>query len=258
MTFPDLKPYLDEKVAQYNRAAFIPDDPICIPHAYSKVQDIEIAGLFAATLAWGQRKTIIAKCRELMHYMDDRPHQFIVNHSEQDLKSLMHFKHRTFNTTDLLYFIHSLKAMYSNNDTLEGAFCFDTFEDDKVENGLNRFYQTFFGLPDAPARTAKHVASPAKKSACKRLNMFLRWMIRRDEQGVDFGIWHSAKPSDLMCPLDVHVDRIARNLGLITRKQTDWLTTQELTAALRTLDPDDPVKYDYALFGIGVMEKPFG
>lgn len=249
----DLKSFLDEKVELYNQPSFIPEDPISIPHQFSKKQDIEIAGLFAATLAWGQRKTIINKCNELMNIMDHAPHDFILNHKENELKRFLDFKHRTFNPTDTLFFIDFLKSHYSKNESLETAFTGGTTGD--MESYLSNFHNTLFAYPDAPDRTRKHVATPTRKSACKRLNMFLRWMVRKDNKGVDFGIWEEIKPNQLICPLDVHVERVAKRLGLLQRKQTDWKAALELSENLRELDSKDPVKYDFALFGIGVMEK---
>ncbi|MDR1742471.1 MAG: TIGR02757 family protein [Dysgonamonadaceae bacterium] len=246
-----LKAFLDSKVEHYNNSAFIESDPISVPHRFSLKQDREIMGLFAATLAWGQRKTIIAKCLELSRRMDDAPYDFIVNRSDNDLRRLLGFKHRTFNDTDLLYFTDFLHRHYAQSDSLEEAFLTDgTFV--SIENSLVNFERRFFDSPDASARTRKHVATPARKSACKRLNMFLRWMVRNDGKGVDFGLWQRISPRNLICPIDVHVDRTARRLGLISRPQTDWQAALELTANLRALDADDPVKYDFALFGLSV------
>ncbi|HTF21576.1 MAG TPA: TIGR02757 family protein [Chryseolinea sp.] len=250
----ELKPFLDEKVELYNRPDFIKADPVSIPHQFSKMQDIEIAGLFAATLAWGQRVTIIKKCRELMALMDNDPHAFVLNHSERDLEVFGQFKHRTFNLTDTLYFIEFLRWFYGQHDSLEEAFLVDGSAED-IHDGLVRFHNLFFSLPGHPERTRKHVATPDRKSTCKRLNMYLRWMVRRDDRGVDFGIWRRISPAQLICPCDVHVDRVARSLRLIRRKQTDWITAVELTRKLRTLDKDDPVKYDFALFGLGVEQR---
>lgn len=247
----DLKDFLDEKADHYNRAGFIKDDPISVPHLFSKKQDIEIAGLFAAVLAWGQRVTIIRKCKELMQMMDNDPHHFILHHSDDDLKPFLDFKHRTFNATDALYFIEFLKWFYQHHDSLEAAFA-SSPSDETVENGLIRFQKLFFSLESAPHRTKKHISSPERKSTCKRLVMYLRWMVRQDNKGVDFGIWKNIKPAQLVCPCDVHVDRVARKLKLIKRKQTDWQTALELTTQLRKLDPLDPVKYDFALFGLGI------
>ncbi|MDR1518235.1 MAG: TIGR02757 family protein [Dysgonamonadaceae bacterium] len=246
-----LKAFLDEKVARYNNRGFIESDPISIPHRFSLRQDKEIIGFFAATLAWGQRKTIIAKCLELSQRMDDEPYHFIVNHTDNDLRRLLGFKHRTFNDTDLLYFVDFLRRHYAQSDSLEDAFLTNgAFV--SMENSLIHFERRFFDSPDAPLRTRKHVATPARKSACKRLNMYLRWLVRKDDKGVDFGLWRKISPKDLICPIDVHVERTARRLGLISRPQTDWQTAIELTANLRALDADDPVKYDFALFGLSV------
>lgn len=247
-----LRDFLEEQVDIYNRPAFIESDPISIPHQYQKKQDIEISGLVAAVLAWGQRKTIINKCREFFAYMDNAPHDFVLHHQEDDLKPFLNFKHRTFNATDALYFIAFFRHFYQQNHSLEEAFCQEvTKESPTVETGLINFRKLFFSLPDYPERTRKHIATPARNSACKRLNMFLRWMVRRDDRGVDFGIWQTLRPAQLVCPCDVHVNRVARQLGLITRKPTDWHTALELTENLRKFDPIDPVKYDFALFGMG-------
>jgi uncharacterized protein (TIGR02757 family) len=261
-----LKLFLDSKVAQYNQPDFIKNDPVSIPHLFTKKQDIEIMGFWAATLAWGQRVTIINKCKELIELMDGAPYDFIINHHETDLKKLLHFKHRTFNDIDTLYFIAFFRYHYENHDSLESAFIpnktvilSDSEESVNlqlpVETALNHFRSYFFSLPDFPHRTKKHVSSPSQKSTCKRLNMFLRWMVRKDDCGVDFGIWNQLKPADLIMPCDLHVDRVARKLNLITRKQTDWQTAVELTQRLREFDPTDPVKYDFALFGLGIEEK---
>jgi uncharacterized protein (TIGR02757 family) len=251
-----IKDFLDEKVAQFNRPNFIELDPISIPHRFTKKQDIEIAGFFAAILAWGQRKTILNKCSELLECMDNAPHDFMLNHTEGDLKAVLGFKHRTFNEVDALYFIHFLSWFYRNQDSLEKAFLIgQTGAVDSMESMLTQFQRHFFSLEDAPSRTKKHISSPATRSACKRINMYLRWMVRQDDQGVDFGIWKQISPAQLICPCDLHVDRVGRKLGLITRKQTDWGTAVELTQVLRSFDPLDPVKYDFALFGLGVEEK---
>ena len=255
MDHSELKDLLDEKVALYNNPAFIENDPISIPHLFQKKQDIEIAGFWTAVLAWGQRRTIINKCRELFAMMDFAPHDFVLNHSENDLKRLESFKHRTFNATDTLYFIHFFKQYYREHDSLENAFTPTNTIQTDIKSRLIHFHQQFFALEDFPARTKKHIPTPERKSACKRINMFLRWMVRKDDKGVDFGLWNNINSSELICPCDLHVDRVARSLGLITRKQTDWLTAIELTDNLRRLDPDDPVKYDFALFGLGVIER---
>jgi uncharacterized protein (TIGR02757 family) len=250
-----LKDFLDKKVEEYNKPSFIEHDPICIPHLFRKKQDIEIAGFFASIFAWGNRTTIINKSKELMKMMDDQPHQFITEHSERDLQRMLLFKHRTFNATDLLYFILFLKEHYRTSSTLETAFTGNDKKLTGVEQALTYFHDYFFSLPDAPVRTRKHIATPARHSTCKRLNMFLRWMVRKDNAGVDFGIWKHLQPASLICPIDVHVARVANRFGLIDRKQVDWFTALELTSHLKKFDPLDPVKYDFALFGLGVVEK---
>jgi uncharacterized protein (TIGR02757 family) len=252
----ELKAFLDQKVLQYNSLSFIANDPICIPHQYTKKQDIEISAFVAAVLAWGQRVTIINKCRAFFELMDNDPYNFVLNHEEGDLKRFLNFKHRTFNATDALYFLAFFKHHYSKFDSLEDAFLRDgSGENWNAEKALTAHFGYFFSLDDHPIRTYKHIPNPTKKSACKRLNMFLRWMVRKDDQGVDFGIWNRIPTSALICPCDVHVDRVARKLGLVSRKQTDWQTAVELTAKLKKLDPMDPVKYDFALFGLGIEEK---
>jgi len=255
-TQADLKLFLDKKVAYYNQPLFIGADPISIPHLFTKKQDIEIAGFFAAIFAWGNRTTIISKSKELLQLMNNQPYEFVLHHSANDLKNLAHFKHRTFNTTDLLYFIYFLKAHYQQHLSLETAFFPQPAATAVIEDALNYFYGLFFSLDSAPDRTKKHVAAPFKGSTCKRLNMFLRWMVRSDNKGVDFGLWKTATTADLICPVDVHVGRVARRLNLIKRVQTDWLTAVELTENLKQFDALDPVKYDFALFSLGVDEKP--
>jgi uncharacterized protein (TIGR02757 family) len=248
-----LKDFLDKKVGQYNTPDFIPNDPISIPHSYAGRQDKEIMGFFAAIFAWGQRKTIINKCKELGNRMGNVPFTFITQHNDSDLKNLLEFRHRTFNDTDLLYCIEFMKRHYANYNSLEDAF-FPT-ENMDVESGLDYFRSYFFSHLDAPGRTRKHIPSPAQKSACNRLNMYLRWMVRKDENGVDFGLWTKVKPSRLICPLDLHVERTARKIGLLEREKPDWRAAMELTDNLRILDPEDPAKYDFALFGISIEEK---
>lgn len=252
----DIQSFLDEKVEQYNQPGFIENDPIVIPHAFRKKQDIEIAGLLAAIFAWGQRKTIINKSKEFLNMMGNQPHAFVLECQEKDLKPFVDFKHRTFNGTDALYFLHFFRWFYRQNDSLETAFSDGLQKEDATtEQALIYFFNHFFSLSDHPKRTYKHISTPKRKSACKRINMFLRWMVRNDNKGVDFGIWKEIKMAQLVCPCDLHVDRVARKLGLITRKQTDWQTAVELTNSLRRLDALDPVKYDFALFGLGVEEK---
>ncbi len=253
----DLIAFFNKKVDQFNQPSFIKDDPVFVPHQFKKKQDIEISGFFAATFAWGIRTTIINKSMELMKRMDLHPYNFVLHHSVKDLRGLLEFKHRTFNATDLLYFIEFLKHHYSQHDSLETAFfpVKDHHNENAVEKGLNHFYQYFFSLEDAPSRTRKHVAAPQRNSSCKRLNMFLRWMVRKDNCGVDFGIWKNISPSQLICPVDLHVARVAKRFGVLDRKQVDWQAAIELTQYLRKLDAKDPAKYDFALFGLGILEK---
>jgi len=247
------KGILEDAFLRHHNTDFIKDDPLQIPHQLTLKQDVEIMAFFASTLAWGQRKTIINNCKKLVSLFEGNPYHFILNHREEDLKRFEGFKHRTFNTTDLLYFIAFLKHHYEQNESLETAFSIHLNENDEtVEKALIGFHDYFTSLEYFPPRTRKHIASPTRNSACKRLNMFLRWMVRQDEQGIDFGIWTQIKPSQLLCPLDVHVERQARALGLIERKQSDFKTVLELTKNLKQLDPNDPVKYDFALFGMGI------
>jgi uncharacterized protein (TIGR02757 family) len=248
-----LKDFLDKKVDAFNQPSFISADPISVPHRFTLQQDIEIAGFFASIFAWGNRTIIIKKSLELMQLFDNRPYSFIIDHCDNDLKALLHFKHRTFNTTDLLYFVQFLRHHYCLHDSLESAFFPEKTM--TVEEGLNHFHRYFFSLQEAPERTRKHIAAPFRNSTCKRLNMFLRWMVRHDDRGVDFGIWKKITPAALICPVDLHVARVARKLNLIQHTQTNWQTATDLTAQLRQFDAADPVKYDFALFGLGVMEK---
>ena len=250
-----LKEFLDKKVDEYNQLFFIDGDPISVPHRFSKKQDIEIAAFFASVFAWGNRTTIIRKSNELMKLMDDAPHDFCMHHSKKDLKKLLSFRHRTFNTTDLLYFIEFFKHHYAVHHSLETAFTkWMDKNDETIEKGLTGFYHYFFSLADAPARTKKHIASPEKKSSCKRLNMFLRWMVRKDNKNVDFGIWKKIAPAQLICPIDMHVARVAKRFGLLEGNQPNWQSALALTEHLAGFDKEDPVKYDFALFGLGVME----
>ncbi len=249
----NLHEFLEERVTQYNRPGFIKNDPIQIPHSYSKKQDVEITAFWTSMLAWGQRVTIINKSKELFGLMGDSPHDFMVNHTEEDRAKFLDFKHRTFQATDTLYFLAFFQQYYRKHESLETAFSQHLSADAlHVGQGIAGFHDAFFALEHAPKRTRKHIATPIRKSTCKRMNMFLRWMVRKDDAGVDFGLWQQLKPSQLLMPLDVHVDRVARSLGLIERKQTDWQTVLELTECLRAYNADDPVRYDYALFGMGV------
>lgn len=249
---------LDQQYKQQHHKAFIVTDPISVPHRFSQKQDIEISGLFAAVFAWGIRKTIINKTNELMHLMDDAPYDFCLHHKEAELKKMLSFVHRTFNATDLLYFIHFLKHHYQKEKSLESAFFKNQITQEpivNVEDGLNHFYQYFTSLEDFPSRTKKHIAHPNAHSSCKRLNMYLRWMVRKDDQNIDFGIWESIKPADLICPLDVHVVRVANNIGILQTNKVNWQTALLLTHYLKQLDPKDPIKYDFALFGMGVNKE---
>jgi uncharacterized protein (TIGR02757 family) len=255
---PAIKQLLDQKVKQYNHIDFIEKDPISIPHLFTKQQDIEIAAFFAAIFAWGNRTTIIQKSKDLLERMDNAPFEFCTQHHAADLKKLIGFAHRTFKDTDLLYCIAFFKQHYATQKSLETAFFTDQTLGKKiktVEAGLINFKNYFFSLEDAPGRTKKHIASPENGSTCKRLNMFLRWMVRKDQHGVDFGLWKAISPADLIIPIDVHVARVSKTFGLIARPQIDWLTALELTDYCRTLDARDPVKYDFALFSLGVTEK---
>lgn len=249
----DLQSFLDKKVKEYNNTSFIENDPVSIPHLFSGRQDIEIMGFFAAIFAWGQRPTIINKCKELIQRMDGRPYEFVKDHSNNDLKNLLGFKHRTFNDTDLLYFVSFFHQWYKDHQSLETAFSSGIKkEDETVAGGLTFFRKLFFSLNDVPMRTLKHISSPAQNSACKRLNMYLRWMVRNDNAGVDFGLWKKIRSSQLVCPLDLHVQRVALLTGLLEREQADWKAALELTSNLKKWNAKDPVIYDFGLFGLGI------
>lgn len=243
----DIKVFLEENFRRYNNRLFIEHDPVCIPHLFTKKEDIEIAGFFAATIAWGNRRSIITNATRLMQWMDYAPHQFITGHGKNELKPFLKFVHRTFNGKDCLFFIESLKNIYLNHGGLEAAF---NAKGDLKEK-IAQFRTIFFELNHLQ-RVEKHVSNPAQKSSAKRLCMYARWMVRNDKRGVDFGIWKCIKPSELCLPLDVHTGNVSRNLGLLTRKQNDWQAVEEVTRVLKTFDPEDPVKYDFALFGLGV------
>ncbi|MFZ1676592.1 MAG: TIGR02757 family protein [Saprospiraceae bacterium] len=255
MTIHDnkLQLWLDEQTEKYNHPSFIPEDPISVPHQYSLLQDIEIAGFFAAIMAWGQRPTIINKANELLRLMDGAPHQFITQHQEKDRKRFFTFKHRTLQPDDIIFLADSLQRFYQKHDSLEDAFADQiTSDDEDVFNGLAGFYTLVFDHPWVMERTRKHIATPERKSACKRLNMYLRWMVRQDDKGVDFGLWKRISTSQLVIPLDLHVGNVARQLGLLDRKINDWQAAKELTDRLKEFDSTDPVKYDFALFGSGI------
>ena len=246
-----LKDFLDEKFLFYNNPEFIPPDPICIPHSFTVKEDIEIAGFLAATLAWGQRITIINKGRELMNQMGNTPFDFVKNASEKEMAVLSTFVHRTFQGDDTIYFMNALKMIYNQYGGLEEVFTSGYTLNQSIKESISHFRKIFFSLDHLP-RTRKHLPDPMAGSAAKRINMYLRWMVRKDEKGVDFGLWNRIKMSDLLCPLDLHSGKVARQLGLLKRKQDDWLAVEELTANLRNFDAADPVKYDFALFGSGV------
>ncbi|MBF8149667.1 TIGR02757 family protein [Winogradskyella sp. F6397] len=248
----ELKDFLNEKVNLYNNPKFIESDPIQIPHQFSKKEDIEIAAFLTATIAWGNRKSIIKNANRMVELLDYSPFEFIMQHQESDLEKLSPFVHRTFNGDDFMQFIKSLQHIYKNHNGLEPVFLKHA-EKDSLQNSIHQFKTIFFEIPHL-GRTQKHVSDPLKNSAAKRINMYLRWMVRNDNNGVDFGIWKSLSPSQLSCPLDVHSGNVARKLGLLKRKQNDGKALAELDKALRKLDVKDPVKYDFALFGLGVFE----
>lgn len=249
----EIKAFLEEKVQQYESFDFIEVDPILIPHQFSQKEDIEISGFLAATIAWGNRKSIINNAQKMMGLMDQAPYDFILNHKENDLQRFEGFVHRTFNADDLRYFIKALRYIYQEHQGLEQLFS-RYAKPRNLQGAIHHLKQVFFSLPHQQ-RTQKHVSDPLKGSAAKRLNMYLRWMVRSNKNGVDFGIWKSLHPRQLSCPLDVHSGNVARKLKLLKRKQNDGKALAELDKSLRKMDPEDPVKFDYALFGLGVFEK---
>jgi uncharacterized protein (TIGR02757 family) len=250
-----LKEFLEGKVLLYNNKKFIESDPISVPHLFSKKQDIEIAGFLAATIAWGNRKSIISNANKLVQWMDMDPHNFITHATDKELRPFQQFVHRTFNGTDCVFFIKSLRHLYKKYDSLEQAFLTGmTVRDPTIKYALIQFRSEFFNIKH-PSRSGKHISDVQKGSSAKRLCMYLRWMVRNDKAGVDFGIWKKIKPSQLCLPLDVHTGNVSRALGLLQRKQNDWKAVEEVTSVLRTFDPKDPVKYDFALFGLGVFEN---
>ena len=252
MNFSELKDFLDEKVIQYNTLDFIESDPVQIPHLFTLKEDIEIAGFLSATIAWGNRKMIIKNSHKMMEFMGNTPYDFVMSHSETDLERLESFVHRTFNGQDFVGFIKSLQNIYQNHGGLESVFAKNQ-EPDSMQKSISEFKKVFFEVPHF-ARTQKHISDPLNNSAAKRINMYLRWMCRQDNKGVDLGIWKSITPAKLSCPLDVHSGNVARKLGLLSRKQNDAKALAELDSKLRELDKNDPVKYDFALFGLGVFE----
>jgi len=243
-------------VVKFNQPSFIAEDPISVPHQYSKLQDIEIAGFFTAIMSWGQRVTIINKANELMQLMDKSPFDFIKNHQPKERKRFNSFKHRTLQPDDVIYLVEVLQAYFQKKNSLEDAFADHLLDsDDDTYNVLSGFHSLLFSHPWVMERTRKHISTPANKSSCKRLNMYLRWMVRQDDKGVDFGVWKKISPSQLVIPLDLHVGRVARELGLLSRTLNDWQAAKELTLKLKKFDAKDPVKYDFALFGEGVLKK---
>ncbi len=255
MNKSELKFFLDEKVTQYNTLDFIESDPVQIPHLFSEKEDIEIAGFLSATIAWGNRKMIIKNAHKMMDLMGNSPYDFVMSHTEHDLERLESFVHRTFNGQDFSNFIKGLQHIYKNHNGLEAVFT-QHQETHSMQKSISEFKKVFFDTSNSELknRTQKHISDPMKGSAAKRINMYLRWMCRQDNKGVDLGIWKSISPSLLSCPLDVHSGNVARKLGLLTRKQNDGKALAELDLNLRKLDPNDPVKYDFALFGLGVFE----
>lgn len=249
----ELKEFLDQKVALYNNPNFIESDPVQIPHLFSRKEDIEIAGFLAATIAWGNRKMINRNALKMMDLLGNSPYDYVMSHTEEDLKRLETFVHRTFNGQDLTTFIKSLQHIYKNHNGLEAVFSRNA-DETSLQRSISEFKKIFFEINHLP-RTQKHLSDPMGGSAAKRINMYLRWMCRQDNKGVDLGIWKSISPAILSCPLDVHSGNVARKLELLTRKQNDAKALLELDTNLRLLDPKDPVKYDFALFGLGVFEQ---
>ena len=248
----ELKEFLDQRVDCYNRPGFIGLDPISIPHRFTVKEDIEIAGFLAATIAWGNRVAILRSAERMMEIMGNSPYDFVINHRDEDLRGIGGCIHRTFNAEDFIYFIEALKYIYLEKGGMEAIFArYQT--DGSLQPAIHEFGKIFFGLPHNP-RTRRHVSDPLKGSAAKRINMFLRWMVRSDDRGVDFGLWRTVSPAVLSCPLDVHSGNVARRLGLLKRKQSDAKAVAELDSRLREMDPADPAKYDFALFGLGVFE----
>ncbi|RMG83793.1 MAG: TIGR02757 family protein [Bacteroidetes bacterium] len=246
-----LEELLNYKVQLYNNPEFIETDPVSIPHSFSKKEDIEIAGFLTASIAWGNRSVIIKNAARLMQLMDNSPYEFVINFEPEDLRQFENFKHRTFQFPDLQFFLTALQDIYRNLGGLEAVF--SRYPDD-IKLSLDYFRKIFLQTAHLP-RSEKHLSSPLKGSACKRLNMFLRWMVRKDNKQVDFGIWKQIPMSALKLPLDVHSGNVARKLGLLSRKQNDWKAVEEVTGNLAQFNPEDPVIYDYALFGMGVFEK---
>lgn len=250
-----IRELLEEKYEEFNRKNFIENDPIQIPHLFSKKEDKEIAGFLAATISWGNRRSIITNATRLMHLMDDSPHEFVMQYSPKDLKKLEHFVHRTFNGIDCMFFVRSLRNLYRKHGSMELAFSKGIKQKDvDIKNAIVHFREQFLKV-EHQKRSVKHISNPLTNSSSKRLCMYLRWMVRKDSKGVDLGVWKSIKPSQLCLPLDVHTGNVSRKLGLLQRKQDDWKAVEEITSVLRVLDKNDPVKYDFSLFGLGVTKQ---
>lgn len=245
------KELLDELHLRYNQQEFIAEDPISIPHGFERKEDIEISGFLASTIAWGNRKAIVKSAKRMMEFLDNAPYDFVMNHTHGDMESLLGYVHRTFNGGDLCYFVESLSNIYREHGGMEALFSSSYAKSDDMRVVLSDFWRIFFSL-EHPRRVEKHLSSIDKKAACKRVNMYLRWMVRSDDRGVDFGLWRDIPQSALYLPLDVHTGNVSRQLGLLERKQSDWKAVEEVTASLRLLDESDPVKYDFALFGVGI------
>ncbi|WP_347839655.1 TIGR02757 family protein [uncultured Draconibacterium sp.] len=253
LTNHELKDFLNEKVEKYNQPEFIETDPIQVPKAFSEKENIEISGFLTATIAWGNRAAIIKNALQLMHLLDNQPYDFVLNASEKEIKHLQKFVHRTFNGNDCIYFIRSLRNIYKNHGGLQTVFENGYKNGHAVKSALEHFYSVFFETEGE--RTRKHISNVVKGASGKRLNMYLRWLCRNDKSGVDFGLWNGIPQSALMLPLDVHTGNVGRKLGLLNRKSNDWKAVEEITATLCEFDPNDPIKYDFALFGLGVFEK---
>jgi len=249
-----VKYLLDSKYLEYNTPGFIKGDPISVPHLFTQKEDIEISGFLTATLSWGNRQSIVKSALRLMELMDSSPAEFLINANENEYSRFLNFAHRTFKGEDCLFFLQAIRTVYLDHGGMETVFCSGYRKEGKIHDAINEFRSAMVKTPHL-ARSEKHIADPSKGSAAKRINMFLRWMVRKDDNGVDFGIWKNIRQADLMCPLDVHTGRVARKLGLLSRNQDDWKAVEELTANLRKFDTTDPVKYDFALFGLGVFEK---
>jgi uncharacterized protein (TIGR02757 family) len=249
----EIKEFLDEKVEKFNNPAFVQSDPVQIPKQFTQKENIEIAAFLTATISWGNRPSIIKNALRLMEMMNNRPYEFITDAPPSELAVFNLFVHRTFNGNDCIYFVQSLKNIYINHGGLQNVFETGFRTEDSIMSALNHFYSVFFEIPGE--RTRKHLANVAQGASAKRLNMFLRWMVRNDSRGVDFGLWSNIPPSGLMLPLDLHTGNVARKLGILKRRQNDWKAVEEVTGELRKFDPEDPVKYDFALFGLGIFEK---